>query len=1202
MATSARRSNRKAIEPAVRYRREIALWGEGKSVAMIARELGRPESSIGAIVRGHRGLFPERPPELLARVQGGSKIPAATRYAREIELWKAGKSLVEIAREVGRSVPAVAMTAFSRRTRHLFPPRPKPNSVALNQEAVRLWEQGVPVAGRDGIAEKCHTAVSYIKSMVKRFPGLFPPRARKRIQPEVTYAREIALWAEGKTIPQIAKAVGRSLTSVGSTVRKYRRFFPTRVTHTSHRTESSDRHTPLEVSADGELELPRRKAKAIGARRTRTVGKTSDPEFSWLTAIYGEDYEEWRAMARDYMGQISQAGKGGYAGRLFAVGQFLERYITSHRLANPEEIFRGRGQRRLAPLFKGGEADEEAPFTDDIKGIAQYNAAIDFLDWVLAHSDRFSFEAGNGARERRPGFANPFARRSVAGMQTRGDSVWNPLPFKVILELKKKLAPGRHFSDWLWAQNAFKRSRDGACGDWVEVDDPEIVSKIGLRPGDAGYDPDLVLRERDVPAWSRTERSIRRLNHDRHVVEMWCPVRAVALLVKLELPLRTFQTRVLDSGEADSERCDLSEPQDGGADDYLFRWSPNPRRSDMLARLAPEDARRVASTQGVFRKILESFTKRSITGFFINTNKTGDRGMDWSNRGYVVPWEYRPLLRWLLKLRNWQERYNPVDRPTLWVDLGRDHLGSAKDRELLRTFSPTCFLFRNAAARSGKFWKSRRANAHLLAERRTMPMTSDGMQNLWFLLLKDYQHDMAAAGERDAHGDEIKLVRTGRRDNGTFFPLHSLRVSLITGLAFSGRVRMEVLQKLAGHKRLLMTAYYVKLGQVRMHEELQRGAKAMADNAGSDYVSWLKQLSYDALAERTVTFDPSSLKQAICASPTERNAINWVRVDGGWCLVGANTSARAAFNRSIHGCHDGGEALLSHPTNVHGRIHEGVPPRSCAASGCRWFLTGPEYIPELKTRINIKLYHLYDLERSMIAQSEAVTALEAEKLQAERAGSLYGKHADLVAAHARYEKSEAEYASLKTEADNLIFVMERCVEVSGARRHGDEGQNALVALGSMGDVQIALSECDSALVQLTDICLDAVVYPALRSELGKAVMHRSQLFDKFAQRTFGQPVFFALDEEAQLNVGNAVTRAMMNTLRARPGYEDKPPGEVMALVAQAIEGDGPMASDLLLSFKDVVAAVPGAPAIGTPLASLISATKGLPQTTAAIPI
>ena len=47
------------------------------------------------------------------------------------------------------------------------------------------------------------------------------------------------------------------------------------------------------------------------------------------------------------------------------------------------------------------------------------------------------------------------------------------------------------------------------------------------------------------------------------ILEMWSPVRWMALFVKLILPLRTFQVRMLDSGEADTWRYEKS------------KWIPN---------------------------------------------------------------------------------------------------------------------------------------------------------------------------------------------------------------------------------------------------------------------------------------------------------------------------------------------------------------------------------------------------------------------------------------------------------------------------------------------------------------------------------------------------------------------------------------------------------------------------------------------------
>jgi hypothetical protein len=88
---------------------------------------------------------------------------------------------------------------------------------------------------------------------------------------------------------------------------------------------------------------------------------------------------------------------------------------------------------------------------------------------------------------------------------------------------------GPHFRDWQWAQNALgvEIGRRGFNGpDWFEVNEDQLDRS----------DPDCVWRQRLVK--------------NRERLELWSPVRWVAQLVKLPVPLRTFQVRMLDSGEA----------------------------------------------------------------------------------------------------------------------------------------------------------------------------------------------------------------------------------------------------------------------------------------------------------------------------------------------------------------------------------------------------------------------------------------------------------------------------------------------------------------------------------------------------------------------------------------------------------------------------------------------------------------------------
>ena len=65
--------------------------------------------------------------------------------------------------------------------------------------------------------------------------------------------------------------------------------------------------------------------------------------------------------------------------------------------------------------------------------------------------------------------------------------------------------------------------------------------------------------------------------------------------------------------------------------------------------------------------------------------------------------------------------------------------------------------------------------------------------------------------------------------------------------------------------------------------------------------------------------------------------------------------------------------------------------------------------------------------------------------------------------------------------------------------------------------------------QLEVICEDALVYPEI--DAGKAMLRRSQVLDTMLQINGRTPVFFRLDLDQQLHVGNEV----MKLIRARAG-------------------------------------------------------------------
>ena len=82
---------------------------------------------------------------------------------------------------------------------------------------------------------------------------------------------------------------------------------------------------------------------------------------------------------------------------------------------------------------------------------------------------------------------------------------------------------------------------------------------------------------------------------------------------------------MLDFGEADSERY-----VDG-------QWVEN------VGPLAP--GRRGVVMRGFLRKFTDRLTGQVHTGFFVNTNKTQDRGKDEEDKGYDIPWQHGDAIK-----------------------------------------------------------------------------------------------------------------------------------------------------------------------------------------------------------------------------------------------------------------------------------------------------------------------------------------------------------------------------------------------------------------------------------------------------------------------------------------------------------------------------------------------------------------------------
>lgn len=815
---------------------------------------------------------------------------------------------------------------------------------------------------------------------------------------------------------------------------------------TGKRTLHPDYHNPV----------PKRHTRTFEIISDRPAGfnRTNDIELTWVRDDYPQ-LEAWRVLAAEWTkGQINAL-----QARLNGLVLFLERYLIGHKLPMEPTQF-------LVRSFLGPDFFATCcPQSDG--GIRANNYVHDFLDWVLLKED-FSERDEYERPVVSPAFHNPVEWKSSKAFPKRTETNKVPLPYGYIARIRRLLISGPHFSDWTWAQGALGREPGKmwfTAPDWFPVEEKDIDRD----------NPDCVWRERE------SSRGLK-------VLEMWSPVRWVALVLKLLLPLRTFQVRMLDSGEADTWRYD------GG----VWVLNTGPLATGRLGK---------SRQQGFLHRSVER-DGTITTAYFANTNKTADRAKDKGDKGFVFPWI--PIgdglddpAYWVEKLRNWQEQYNPISRLTNWTELTGIQLGASSKTEIqLAGYPDTAFLFR---IREGA------------SKIRHLPMGDNHLDSCWYKLLEAFEDDLAETGETLLDGSRIRLLpplRERKRSVTTNHPLHSLRVSLITALVIDGKVPLEIMQKVVGHARLLMTLYYLKPGESNIRLSLEEGAARLIANADATTQTWLKSATFEKLRKDAICVEWEGVKALIPEDPGARNPVGWYATGFGYCLVGGNTTPNPESNR-IGGCFNGGPRLpASSARDSHGPVPGGV--RNCIR--CRWFLTMPHYLHALVARFNNLAYQEFEARVKAQDLTCECDVLRNDAFDAKEAGMVFDRLDEMKKVECLLESAMARWNALLDNMIACLSLISRCRE--GLNRQS-EGMG-LVTPGNAGEVQSVIQEINSELLQLSQVCEDLEVYPDL--EPGKAVIRRSQILDLAMQSDGYKPIFLAMTEEDQKLLGNAFMR------------------------------------------------------------------------------
>jgi len=798
--------------------------------------------------------------------------------------------------------------------------------------------------------------------------------------------------------------------------------------------------------ANGHRVVPEQLANPFPRRRVKYLGKGSDLSFAYVLKL-DPKLEDWRSLAAEWL----KDQKSSVSQRRNALDGFLVEYIHGQGLERNFGRFLLRDTKKpdLAKVFV--EAKREGTRTLKRNDVPANNDVADFLDWVLA-TRLGDPETGEWDRSR---FHNPVQRLTKSGFATNTQSDKAALSIRYIRELREEmLVQGPNFRDWTWAHAAIN---DDKGGDWFVVD-PKIIDPS---------DPDCLYRHRAVSQYEMDKKG-----YPAEVCELWSPVRAIGLYIHLELPLRNIQVRMLDSGEADTYRY-IHAP---GGRGFVRNHGP----------FATGDEERPYQ-RGVFHRT----ANEQEAGLYINTNKTGDINKAEKDKGYVIPWSHDEALYWLEKLRNWQERYNPLEAPTPWTALEEKHFGGTPPHaEVLAQRGTACFLFRDPTDSEAD-----------------KPITKAQINSLWYKLLAALEQRCAGRDKLD-NGTPIRFVHGDGKI--TFFPLHALRVSLISYFILDLKLPIAVVSKMiAGHATIIMTLYYTKFGKAYMREVMAEAEKNELEAEQANHRRFLMDATFEEISQRFAYVSEDAVRAAL----KNRSAAAFVFDDKGICPNGATL------------CDVGGEKISgTKALNDYAPVPGFPQERNCVC--CRFFLSGPAYLDGLMAHGNAVTEKFWRGSKRYNGFMEKVKQLEDSQRSCERNDVPFLKVRELEALSKHAETEALTVTKLRNDMAATYHLLARSIEI--ANNPQNEGVR-LVANGSMTDLKLGFIETTSEFHQLEVVCENAVIHPNPDADF--ATIRRSQLIDAMLRFNGMDPVLMHLTPEHQLLAGNAV----MKLIQARTG-------------------------------------------------------------------
>lgn len=715
--------------------------------------------------------------------------------------------------------------------------------------------------------------------------------------------------------------------------------------------------------------------------------------------------------------------------------RFIEHLSKNKVSSKPHEYLHEKSKIVDLDDFINGLAESE-------KNANTVRTIVDFIDALLLEYCA-DIDSDSGEVIYLPGFRNPYIKHQLAtdyNPRKTQETTKNILPFAYIVSGRRTLCPNSatSFGELIKSIEIF------SC-DFFEV----AKSKID------NTDPNCVWRTREV------YRNSGRVTQT--IYEMWSPVRTIAMLTLLELPLRGQQILWNDSGEADSELPIINSKNE-------IEWIKNTHH------LAGE----FKEPQGFIKRYEDSL------GFYCTTNKTKAR-----EGGYSVPYMPEELARWLITLRDWQIKYNPIKKSVKWsnhfipsmVDENRLKYRGYKGRQ--------CFLFRSPMAKSDVL--------------RAQPLKTAILKNALPILLFNIQElDVPLA----------KWIGTGEPTNTpthyiSQFTPHSLRASIITAYIVDHKLNPALVAKLVGHANVVMTIYYAKVTEPAMRRELEDAEKRAFNGKAEQVQNMLINNKFENLIPVFVDNSNGAFLKSL-TNQFDVGAV--VYFDYGFCPVGGQS------------CDEGGDLVAEKSSYRHAVPTSAVlGRRNCVQ--CRFFVTGFSYMPGLKALADILAHKTAEAEVEMSKYQQLVDNLMDERDECESQSKSFVKRSELNKVQGAYETATSEFIALTADLVRVYRLADACAK--SLINQQSETENIPMVINRDDVISVEAHEV-SIFEQVDNVCKNAELFAVGNPK--HAIMERTRALDILLNHNEISSNLFTFSQNEQLKIGNHLTTMLVQKL------------------------------------------------------------------------